>query len=77
MSTWSSAQISEREATYSLDELERLAKTAGAQVAGRVQQQRTLPDAKTYVGKGKAEEIRALVEELEVDTIITNQTALP
>jgi GTP-binding protein HflX len=40
-------------------------------------QQRTLPDRKTYVGRGKAEEIRALVEELEADTIITNQTLAP
>jgi len=40
-----------------LDELERLAETAGAEVVGRVSQRRRRPDASTFIGRGKAKEI--------------------
>lgn len=77
VSIWSSAVISEREAIYSMDELERLAITAGANVLDRIMQQRSLPDRSTYVGKGKAQELARLVEELEADTVIVNETLAP
>jgi len=54
----------------SLDELEELARTAGAQVAARITQNRDRPDSATYVGKGKLEEIKAFCQNNEVDLII-------
>ena len=41
-----------------LDELALLVDTAGADVAGRVVQRRTAPDPATFLGRGKAEELR-------------------
>ncbi|HEX5478666.1 MAG TPA: GTPase HflX [Dehalococcoidia bacterium] len=43
----------------SLDELELLAETAGAQVTGRVMQRLASPHPATYIGKGKLEEVKA------------------
>jgi GTP-binding protein HflX len=74
---WSNAQLTEREANYSMDELERLAITAGANVLGRVMQQRQLPDNATYLGKGKAQELANLVAELGADTVVVNETLAP
>ena len=42
-----------------LAELEELARTAQVEPVGRVIQHRRLPDARTYVGKGKLEELEA------------------
>jgi GTPase len=42
-----------------LDELERLADTAGAEVVGRFVKERSAPDPATYIGKGSVEEIGA------------------
>src|ERR1700694_4033309 len=44
----------------SLDELEELARTAGAEVVGRVFQRLEHPDPKTYLGRGKLNEARDL-----------------
>ncbi len=48
------------DAQISIDELEELAKTAGAQVVAKVIQKRDKPDAAIYVGTGRLEEIREL-----------------
>ncbi len=53
-----------------LDELAQLADTAGAQVTGRAMQARKSPDAATFVGHGKAEEISAAARELGADLLI-------
>ncbi len=45
--------------TRSLDELELLAETAGAQVVGRTMQRLESPHPATYVGKGKLDEIKS------------------
>jgi GTP-binding protein HflX len=47
----------------SLAELERLAVSAGAEVAGTFRQRRDRPDPATLIGKGKAAELAALLEE--------------
>jgi GTPase len=52
-----------------MDELARLAATAGAREVGRVVQNHTA-SSKTLVGKGKVEEIRQLAEDLEADLVI-------
>jgi GTP-binding protein HflX len=53
-----------------LDELARLAETAGAEVVGRVVQRRQRPTASTFVGRGKAEEIAELSRTRDADVII-------
>lgn len=53
-----------------LDELEFLAQTAGAVTLRRYVQKLPQPDSKTFIGKGKLEEIAAFVEERDVDMVI-------
>lgn len=53
-----------------LDELEFLASTAGAFVKKRFIQKLNGPNSKTYVGKGKVEEIGAYVEANEIEMVI-------
>ncbi len=60
----------EFDAELSLDELEELAKTAGAEVVGRVLQKRPSPDTATYIGSGRLEELAAQVQALEADMLI-------
>src|SRR5215210_4063231 len=45
-----------------LEELAKLIDTAGARAVARILGKRQSPDAATYIGKGKAEEIKYLVE---------------
>jgi len=47
------------EVEESLDELGRLAESAGAEVVGRVTQERQAPTPKLYFGKGKVDELKA------------------
>lgn len=54
----------------SLDELEELAKTAGAVVAGRLIQKREAVHPVTYVGKGKLLELKELLWETDATGII-------
>lgn len=56
----------------SMKELEELAEAAGAEVISQVIQPRASKDPATYVGKGKAEEIRSYCEELDIDIVIFN-----
>ena len=53
-----------------LDELEFLADTAGAETVARFTQKLDYPNPRTYVGKGKLEEIRSYVEEHEIGMVI-------
>jgi GTP-binding protein HflX len=53
-----------------LEELERLADTAGAVVVGRMEQRRQSPDVRTLIGKGKAEQINDMAEALDANLII-------
>lgn len=62
---------------YSMDELEELAQTAGAEVVGEFVQKRDRPDRNTYVGHGKAEELFAFAKEAAADLIIINGDLTP
>ena len=66
-----------KEATDSLKELAALAETAGAQVLDGLLQRRENPDPATYVGKGKAQELKDIVQELGADTVIANSELAP
>lgn len=60
-----------------LDELEFLASTAGADVLEKFYQKLQTPDNRTYVGKGKLEEIKNYVEEKEIDLVIFDDEISP
>jgi len=62
---------------YSMDELASLTETAQGQVLISVVQKRERIHPSTYIGKGKVDEIKALVEELEADLIIFNDELSP
>lgn len=53
-----------------LDELAFLAETAGAVTAKKFIQKLAHPDTKTYVGKGKLEEIKNYIQSKEIDVLI-------
>ena len=53
-----------------LDELELLAETAGAKIAGRITQRVSKINPATFIGKGKAEEILNQAKELDVKLIL-------
>lgn len=56
----------------SLDELEALAQSAGALVAGRALQAKSAMDPKSYIGSGKAMEVALDVQALEADLVIAD-----
>ena len=60
-----------------MDELEFLAFTAGATVEKRFTQKMAKPDSKTFVGKGKAEEIKAFIQENNIGTVIFDDELSP
>ena len=61
----------------SVRELGELAATAGAQVAGRVIQRRESIHPGTYLGKGKLDEVRALLWETEATGVICDDELSP
>ncbi|MDR2207043.1 MAG: GTPase HflX [Flavobacteriaceae bacterium] len=60
-----------------MDELEFLAFTAGAEVEKRFTQKLSQPDSKTFVGKGKAEEIKQFIKENDIGTAIFDDELSP
>ncbi len=61
----------------SLEELRLLAESAGVQTLALVEGKRQRPDASTFAGSGKVDEIAAIVEELEVPLVIFNHDLSP
>ena len=61
----------------SLDELEELASTAGAVTVGKIIQNREAVHPGTYIGKGKIEEVRALVYAMDATGIICDDELSP
>ncbi len=66
-----------QEAEESLSELAALADTAGAEVVGTAFQRRDHPDSALMVGKGKAEELKVLLEDHEADLLIFDRELTP
>ena len=60
-----------------LEELEELAKTAGAIVVGKMIQKREKIHPGTYIGKGKIEELRILVDSLEASSVVCDDELSP
>ncbi len=61
----------------SLQELGRLADTAGLHVVGEAVQQLNQPDPRTYIGSGKVEEIGLLARELDAQVVIFDDVLNP
>ncbi|MCC7106929.1 MAG: GTPase HflX [Chloroflexi bacterium] len=61
----------------SLDELQRLADTAGLEVVGRVHQRRVKPSGATFFGRGKVEELIEVRRRLGVDLVLVDDDLTP
>ena len=61
------------ESMESLEELKRLAETAGAEVAGVFLQKRDRPDGALFIGRGRAEELARECQALEADLCILDE----
>jgi GTP-binding protein HflX len=60
-----------------LEELEGLAAAAGTRVVGQITQRREAPDAATYLGKGKVEELRSLAASARADVVLFDNDLSP
>lgn len=70
-------QKMEEEVETSVDELEELARTAGAETLVKVIQNRDKPHPGTYFGKGKVEELVEMVHQYKVDMVICDDELSP
>lgn len=68
---------SSREDNEILEEIQLLAASAGAIVIDTVTAFRRSPDASTYIGKGKVEEVKIMAEAQEIDLVILNHSVSP
>lgn len=67
----------EYDCDISLDELEELTETAGAEVVGRMSQKRDKPDSGTFLGSGRLEELGDFCKNNEVDLVIADSELAP
>ncbi len=65
------------ETNVSLDEMALLIDTAGADVADRIIQTRQAPDASTFIGKGKAQEVLDSALAHDADTVVFDNELSP
>ena len=61
----------------SMEELDQLARTAGAQVVGKLVQKMEKPSSTHYLGSGKLQELLDIKDELHYDTAIFNDELAP
>src|SRR5262249_52028482 len=66
-----------REAGGELAEVEELARTAGVEPVGRVVQHRARPVRRTYVGKGKLEELKERYDALDAECLLVDDELDP
>ena len=67
----------EKKTEESINELEELAATAGAITVGKVIQNREAIHQKTYIGKGKIEEVAELIRENNATGVICDDELSP
>ncbi len=72
---WTTGTLTDAE--NSLHELARLAETAGSEVLDGLVQRRDRPDPATYIGSGKAKELRDIVVATGADTVICDGELAP
>lgn len=66
-----------RDFELSMEELDGLVEAAGGQVVATLIQTRERTDAATFIGKGKLEELRHLIAELETDLVVFDRELSP
>ncbi len=69
--------MTEESVDASLDELELLVDTAGADVVDRLVQRRDAPDHTWYIGKGKVDELKAICLAHDADTVVFDNELAP
>ena len=67
----------ERSTDESMDELEALVQTAGGSVNGRILQNKKAPDPRTFIGEGKVQELKELIEAEECDLAVFDNELSP
>ncbi len=72
---WTDGSVADAE--NSMAELALLAETAGSEVLEAIYQRRQTPDPATYVGRGKVDAIREIVEATGADTVICDGELAP
>jgi GTP-binding protein HflX len=72
---WTTGRVTDAE--NSLAELARLAETAGSQILDGLMQRLDRPDPATYLGSGKAKEVRDIVAATGADTVICDGELTP
>ncbi|HIW95279.1 MAG TPA: GTPase HflX [Candidatus Corynebacterium gallistercoris] len=72
---WTSGTVAQIEAQ--LEELAALAETAGSDIVETLYQRRDKPDAGTYIGRGKVEELKSIIMESGADTVICDGELSP
>ena len=72
---WSTGTTAEVDA--SMNELAALAETAGAEVVEMLYQKRDKPDPGTYIGSGKVDQLRDIIEATGADTVIADGELSP
>lgn len=75
VSVWTSGD--QIDADNAMFELKALAETAGSQVLDGLVQRRSSPDPATYVGRGKVDEVREVVQATGADTVICDGELTP
>jgi GTP-binding protein HflX len=75
MGVWTEGDVTDAE--NSMRELAALAETAGAEVLEGLMQRRQKPDPATFVGSGKAKQLRDIVVETGADTVICDGELTP
>jgi GTPase len=61
----------------SLQELSLLADTAGLEVVGQASQKLDTPNSKTFIGPGKVDEVKAIIEELQGEVLLFDEELSP
>ena len=72
-----SVDFGEPDYTESLQELRQLVTSAGMQVRGTVEGRRSTPDAKLFIGSGKADELKMMLETSETSLVAFNHDLSP
>ena len=73
----STREVSQRTAEEHLEELARLAETAGGEVIAVVRQRIDAPNARFFIGEGKARELRGLLDSTEANLVIFDDELSP
>jgi GTP-binding protein HflX len=69
--------VERRAAAEHLDELDLLARTAGAEPVGRLVQERAAPNVRTYIGSGKVQDLQALCRAQGANLVIFDDPLAP